>query len=165
VEDKIINTASDLLKLPAEFKTTIKNICKNPTDDALLKLIEELGIAYCFPKDREVEVFKIWLKAAGFMKAEKPDSDSIPIVAWVEIQAQDYIDGKQTSSSAEEIHNALTLRLSTLSEMFLKVNDLVNQVSEKMKEFSDKLVIIGCENVDEVEEQFEEVTENGESPN
>jgi hypothetical protein len=133
-----IRKATDLENLPPEFKETIKNVCQDPTDSKLLKLAEELGIKHLFPEGREADVFRIWLKVTGFIKAKGTEDNEIAVIAWIDMEAKSFLDGNPNEAfKGEDIANMLEIRLATISDMYLTTNELLGKVKEKISESKD----------------------------
>jgi hypothetical protein len=131
----MITKALDLEKLSPEEKAKIRVICsQDPTDEKLEALADELEITHLFPERKAGNGLRIWLKVLGYIKPKDSDSGDIPIIAWIDMQAESYLDGNPNQDGrGEEIANTLELRLSVISDVFLKSNDLLERVKEKNK--------------------------------
>lgn len=131
----MITKALDLENLSPEIKDKIRTLCnQNPTDDKLESLAYELEIGHLFPEGKIADGFRIWLKVLGYIKPKDSQSGEIPIVAWIDMQAESYLeDNPNQAGKGEEIANTLELRLSIVSDVFLKSNDLLKRVKEKIE--------------------------------
>jgi len=132
-----IRKATDLENLPQDVKAKIKDVCgsQDPSDSKLEALADELGISNLFPEGRVADVFRIWLKATGFIKAKSNDDNEIPIVAWIDMEGESFLAGNPNETfKGEDIKNMLELRLATISDMYLKTNDILERVKAKLSE-------------------------------
>ncbi len=129
-----IKRAIDLKNLPKEFRDTIKNICQDPTDANLIQLAAELGIKHLFPEDRVADILRIWLKITGFIKPKESGDNEIPIISWIDLEAEGFLDGNPNQEfKGSDISDMLEIRLATISDMYLKTSALLDKVKEKVK--------------------------------
>jgi len=130
----MITKATDLEKLPTEVRDKIRAICnQDPTDGALVVLANDLGIEELLPEGRVADVFRIWLKVLGYIRVKDSDSGDVPVIAWVDIQAESFLEGNPNQEDkGKEILSTLEIRLSVLADMFTKTNDLAEKVKEKI---------------------------------
>jgi hypothetical protein len=132
-----IRKATDLELLPPELKAKIKEVCGNqdPSDEKLIALAKELGIDSLFPEGRVADIFRIWLKATGFIKAKGTEDNEVAIISWIDMEAKSFLDGNPNENfKGEEIKNMLAHRVAIISDMFLKSNELLEQVTAKLNE-------------------------------
>ena len=139
IDSLTIRKATDLENLPTSIKEKLREACNtNITDAALIEFAEGMGIKHLFPEDRVADIFRIWLKVTGFIKPAGSDDNNIPVMAYIDMAAEGFLNGNPNQTmKSEDILNALDLRLATVSEMFLKTSELRDKVKEKVE--SDKL--------------------------
>ena len=139
IDNLTIRKATDLETLPPEIKDKLKEACsQDPPDSALLTFVEDMGIKSLFPEGREADVFRIWLKAMGFIKAKASDGNDIPVVAWIDMEGESFIAGHPNEAfKGKDIVNMLELRLATISDMYLKTSDILERAKAKLDESTD----------------------------
>lgn len=139
IDNLTIRKATDLETLPPEIKEKLKEACSQDlTDSALLTFVEDMGIKSLFPEGREADVFRIWLKAMGFIKVKASDGNDIPAVAWIDMEGESFIAGHPNEAfKGKDIVNMLELRLATISDMYLRTSDILGRAKAKLDESKD----------------------------
>lgn len=138
----MLKKAVDLLSLDKDIQKEIKKECSDwiPDFNCVKRIFSKLEIEVVETKEPDspenyltYDVALIWLKIAGFVKSKPADVDSVPIYSWADMEAQSFIDGNNNCESrVEDIKDALEIRLSEITEMYLKTDGLLTQVKEKL---------------------------------